>query len=136
MCQLCTIAVVGGLGLSRLLGVSDLVTSLWIGALILSTSFWTINWADKKWPKLQIIKYRLVIILLMYVAILVPLAKTPTISNILVGTAVGSVILLAGIWLDKRQRQKYGKQFFEFQKVIFPVALLIVASLVTYLLTR
>ncbi len=136
MCQLCTIAVVGGLGISRLLGVDDLVTSIWIGALILSTSFWSLNWAQSKWPKLQIAKYRLPIVFAMYMLVLAPLAKAPTISKIIVGTALGSTVLLVGIWLDKKQRLKYGKQFFQYQKVVFPVSLLILTSLVMFLVTK
>jgi len=73
MCPVCTVTVVAGLGLSRLLGIDDLLTSIWIGGFVLSFSFITINWIDKKWPKLSINKYTLPIIILMYLLVLVTL---------------------------------------------------------------
>ena len=48
VCPVCTLAVVGGLEISQRLGVDDTVTSLWIGALIVSMIMWTINWFNKK----------------------------------------------------------------------------------------
>src|SRR3989344_4306223 len=50
VCPVCTVAVVAGLGVSRTLGIDDVVTSIWIGGLILSMAFWTIDWIEKsKW---------------------------------------------------------------------------------------
>src|SRR5512137_837679 len=48
VCPVCTIAVGAGLGISRALGIDDAVTSIWIGGLILSMSFWAIDWMEKK----------------------------------------------------------------------------------------
>ena len=59
MCPLCTVTVVAGLGISRLLGIDDVVSAIWIGALILSLSFVTIAWIAKKWPKLRIENWEL-----------------------------------------------------------------------------
>ena len=36
ICPLCVVAVGAGLGLSRWLGVDDVVSSIWIGALLVS----------------------------------------------------------------------------------------------------
>src|SRR3990172_4136169 len=48
VCPVCTVAVGAGLGISRALGIDDTVTSVWIGGLILSMSFWLIDWLKKK----------------------------------------------------------------------------------------
>ncbi len=66
MCPVCTVTVIAGLGISRLLGIDDAVTSLWIGGFILSFSFITISWIDKKWPGLKVQRYRLSVIALLY----------------------------------------------------------------------
>ena len=71
MCPVCTVTVIAGLGISRFLGIDDAVTSLWIGGFILSFSFITINWIDKKWPRLKVQRFRLPIIALMYLLVII-----------------------------------------------------------------
>jgi len=48
VCPLCTVAVGAGVGLSRWLGIDDVITGLWIGGLIVSLIAWSENWLDKK----------------------------------------------------------------------------------------
>lgn len=48
VCPVCTVAVGAGLGLAEYLGIDDLISGLWIGALIVSISLWTISWLQKK----------------------------------------------------------------------------------------
>jgi len=79
MCPICTVTVIAGLGISRLLGIDDLITSLWIGAFILSFSFVTVDWLKKrKWfasfnssSVKQFISPT--VIVLMYLLVLIPL---------------------------------------------------------------
>jgi len=146
MCPVCAVAVVGGLGISRALGVDDLVVSVWIGGLILSLSFWLINFLKKKKSEFPISRFQFPIILAMYAFVLIPLYYTKTIGiwgntfwgvdKIIFGTAAGSVAFLKGIWIDKLQRKKFGKQFFNFQKVVFPVLALVILSAVFFLITN
>jgi hypothetical protein len=146
MCPVCTVTVIAGLGVSRLLGIDDLITSLWIGGFILSFSFITINWIDKKWSKLSINKYQFPIIALMYLLVLIPLKMNGSIGivlntlwgvdKILLGTIIGSIVFLIGIWADKRVRKVKGKQLFIYQKVVFPVVGLILSSLAFYFLLK
>jgi hypothetical protein len=146
MCPICTVTVVAGLGISRLLGIDDLITSIWIGALILSFSFITIDWIVKKWPKWQKKYVTWPTIILMYLLVLIPLKINHSIGilrntlwgidKIIFGTAVGSIAFLGGIWADKKMRKIYGKQFFKFQKVVFPVLALIIASAVFWLVAK
>lgn len=146
MCPVCTVTVIAGLGISRLLGIDDVITSIWIGAFILSFSFITINWIDKKWPKIIIRKFTFPIVVIMYLLVLVPLKFGGSIGiarntlwgidKILLGTAVGSVAFLVGIWADKYQRSVSKKILFPFQKVVFPVLGLILSSAAFYLITK
>ena len=48
VCPVCTVAVGAGVGLSRWLGVDDLITGTWIGGLLVSMIWWTIDWLNKK----------------------------------------------------------------------------------------
>jgi hypothetical protein len=86
-------------------------------------------------------------ILVMYALVFVPLLFTKTIGitnnslwgidKIVLGTAIGSVMFLVGTWIDKTVRKdRDGKQLFQFQKVVFPVVSLIIASVVFYFLTK
>ncbi len=146
MCPVCTVTVIAGLGISRLLGIDDMVTSIWIGGFILSFSFVTINWIAKKWPKLSIEKYKLPIIILMYLLVLIPLKLNGSIGisrnilwgidKIILGISIGSAAFLTGAWADKKVRKVKGKQLFNFQKVVFPVLALIISSLIFYFVTK
>ena len=157
MCPVCTVTVVAGLWLSRTLGIDDVITSLWIGGFILSFSFITINWLEKsKWQEkiygavckfkcgmteFQALKFW--VIFLMYSLVIIPLFFSHTIGikgntlwgidKILLGIIIGSIVFLVGVWSDKEVRKaRDGKQLFIYQKVAFPVAALIAASLGFY----
>lgn len=146
MCPVCTVTVVAGLGISRLLGIDDIITSIWIGGFILSFSFVTINWIDKKWPRAKINNWKFLFVVLMYLLVLIPLKLNDSIGisgntfwgidKILLGTIIGSVSFLIGVWADKKVRKFKGKQIFNFQKVVFPVLGLIISSLIFYLVTK
>jgi hypothetical protein len=150
VCPVCTIAVGAGLGLSRFLGIDDAVTGTWLGGIIISSSFWLIDWLRRKNFKAlsfyNNFKYKpWLVSFLMYAIVLIPLWTTETIGHpfntilgidkLVFGTAVGSLAFLAGMWLDKKVKRAKGKQLFSFQKVAFPVAALILASLVLFLVT-
>ena len=48
VCPVCTVAVGAGVGVSRVIGIDDTITGIWIGALIVSSALWVISWIDKK----------------------------------------------------------------------------------------
>jgi len=145
MCPVCTVGVVAGLGISRLLGIDDVVSAIWIGAFILSLSFITIDWIAKKWPNLMTNYYALPTFVLMYLIVLIPLKLDGVIGilgnslwgvdKIILGIIIGSLTLFAGGYADKYQRKKFKKIFFNFQKVIFPIVALLVSSVVFYYIT-
>lgn len=150
ICPVCTIAVGAGLGISRWLGIDDAVSGVWVGGIILSSTFWFIDWLEKKnfkslsfYYKFQYKKW--LVTLLMYALVLIPLFTSGIIGHpfntilgidkLLFGTAVGSLAFLMGMYLDKKVRELKGKQLFPYQKVAFPVGALIIASLILFLIT-
>jgi len=163
VCPLCVVAVGAGLGFSRWLGVDDVVSSIWIGALLVSIIWWTLiemkkknlallnNFAKrnyrfsvfnrvKNFPYDAIIismAYYLLTFVPLYYAGIVghPLNKIFGIDKIVFGTAMGTVICLLAHWLNIYLKKKNnGKVFFLYQKVVIPVVILILTSLTFYLL--
>jgi hypothetical protein len=141
ICPVCTIAVGAGLGLSRWLGIDDSVSGIWIGGFLLSSSLWFNNWLSKK--NFFENKFRLPLVLVsMYALVLIPLWTTKVIGHpyntilgidkLVFGTIAGTLTFGFGVVADKMVRKIKGGQLFNFQKVVFPVVLLLIVSIVTY----
>src|SRR3972149_5512429 len=150
VCPVCTIAVGAGLGISRWLGIDDAVSGVWVGGIILSSSFWLIDWLEKKKFKSLSFYYKFqykkwLVVLLMYALVIIPLFSSDVIGHpfnailgidkLVFGTGVGSLAFLAGMYADKKVREVKGKQLFNFQKVAFPLGSLILASIMLFLIT-
>lgn len=142
VCPICTIAVAGGLGISRMLGIDDVITGVWIGGLIISTGMWTADFTKKrKWPiphseLLSIIGYYLLVLVPLYWSDFIGLPGNTLggVDKIILGTAIGSFMFIVGMWLDKYLRKiNDGKVFVYFQKVLLPVSMLTITSVVLYL---
>lgn len=150
VCPVCTVAVGAGLGISRALGIDDAVTSVWIGGLIISISFWTVSWIENKKIKLlkdlknstltlaSIALWAILTIFPLYTLKYIgrPLNALFGVDKIILGTIIGSVMFFAAVFTDKKLRSIYGKQFFNYQKVVFPVIFLLVSSLIMYFVTK
>ncbi|MFH1089162.1 MAG: hypothetical protein V1716_01935 [Candidatus Uhrbacteria bacterium] len=144
-CPVCTVAAAGGVGLARWLGIDDTITGLWVGALLASVTMWTANWLIKKGWKFPGIAW---VCGLFYVLItVVPLYYTGVmghpwnqflgIDKLALGMTIGAVFFLLGGWLYKIVKAKnHNKAHFPFEKVVMPVAPLIVLSAIFYFLTK
>jgi hypothetical protein len=143
VCPVCTVAVCAGVGLSRWLGIDDVISGVWIGGLIVSMIIWTLEWLNKK--KYNFKLRGLAIILFYYLIIIIPLYwkgivghpqnKFLGIDKILFGIGTGTLAFLIGFWLNNLLKKKnQGKAYFPFQKVVLPVGLLIIASLIFHLI--
>ena len=146
VCPICTVAVAGGLGLSRYLGIDDSILGVWAGGLMVSVTLWTLDWLTRKdfgWVKK--IDYKLLTLLTFLFWILttyVPLFELNIIGHpfntilgidkLIFGSILGFFAFLFGVWTDKKVRAVKGKQLFNFQKVVFPVVSLTILSLVLY----
>jgi len=142
VCPVCTVAVGAGLGVSRWLGISDLISATWIGALLASASMWTVNWAAKKGVRFK--WFREIVFASFYVLTIVSLWLSKIIGvpgniiwgadKIIAGIALGTAIFLMAEIYYELTRKKRGKALFPFQKVVVPFGALAVASLIFYLL--
>lgn len=143
VCPLCTVAVGAGLGVSRALGIDDIITGIWIGALILSSSLWMADFIEKKewkvpFPTLlaTLIFYLLVVPPLYWFNFIDPSSQFLGFNKIIFGIILGSFVFLMAIFLDKFLRHKNdGKVFIYYQKVILPIFLLSLTSFIFYLIT-
>ena len=145
VCPICTVAVGAGLGVSRWLGIDDTVTGIWIGGLILSSGLWLADWIGKKGWKvpykeaISVGLFFLFVVPPLYWGKMIGLSGNTLwgLDKVLLGTVVGSIIFLLGVWLDKWLRTTNGdKVHVYYQKVIIPVFLLSIASFVFYIITN
>jgi hypothetical protein len=145
VCPVCTVAIGFGIGFSRYLGIDDTVTGIWAGGFMMSMSFWISNWMNKK--NIKIPFRTLLSILFIYIISIIPLFYTGIVGHVLhtlwgidkliLGIIAGTIIFLISVGMDKFIRIKNnGKVLFYYQKVIIPVTLLIIASIIFYFITK
>jgi len=141
VCPVCTVAVGAGLGLAEWLGIDDAISGLWIGALIVSMSIWTINWLNGKKVRF---KGRKILIFLAYYAMILlplwfkgkighPLHTLCGIDKLLFGIILGSFLFAIAVPLHAYLRKiNGGKSYFKGQKIALPILFLLIASIVLY----
>lgn len=143
VCPVCTVAVGAGLSISRLIGIDDTITGIWIGGLIISSGLWIADWLGKKnWkiPQKETISvslFFLFVILPLYWAKIIGLPGNTLwgIDKILLGTVIGLIVFLIGVLIDKWLRKtNNNKVYIYYQKVIIPVLLLSIVSFIFYLI--
>lgn len=145
ICPICTVAVAGGIGLSRHFGIDDTITALWIGGLAVSLIIWTIDWMERKNFRFKF--YKPVTALFYYFIIIAPLYWTEYIGHpfnkflgmdkIILGTVVGSSLFFSGAMFHFYSKKKNdNKVYFPFQKVVFSISPLIVFSVFFYFITK
>lgn len=141
VCPVCTVAVGAGLGLAEWIGIDDTISGLWIGALVVSMSLWTINWLNKK--NIRFRGRKILIFLAYYLIVILPLwlkgkighpyNKLCGVDKLLLGIVIGSILFAAGVIFHNYLRKKNeNKSYFKGQKIAIPLTLLIVASIVLY----
>lgn len=147
VCPVCTIAVGAGLGLSRFLGIDDTISGLWIGGIIISSSFWFTSWLIKKYSlKIKEVYLQAITSIVTALLVLIPLYISDIVGHpyntilgidkLVFGSILGAGLFLASLWADNKLRAFKGKQLFSYQKVAFPVGFLAIGSLIMYFLTR
>jgi len=144
-CPICTVAVAGGVGLSRWLGIDDTVTGIWIGALTVSMIMWTNNWLKKRGVKVW--GYQAMTTILYYFFIFIPFYKYEIlghklnkfwgIDKLVLGTVVGTFAFWGGTACYSLIKKKNsGKAHFPFQKIVVSLLPVIALSAIFYLITR
>lgn len=147
-CPVCTVAVGAGLEGLRILGVSDVITGLWAGGLMLSLAAWTATYLHDHgvrgwfWYVLNYVTY-FGLLALIYV---LP-AGNPTlrfnattiwgIDQFLLGIIIGAATFwLAGKWYENIKAKNGGHAWFPFQKVVWPVGALAIVTLVFWFIVK
>ena len=150
VCPVCTIAVGAGVGLAEEFGVDDVIIGLWIGGLTVSLIFWTLDWLKRKNIKFSWLEpltaffYFLAVVLPLffiktggYPIIGKELNKLWGVDKMLLGIFLGSLLFIGGAKLYEYLKKKNdGRAYFPFQKVVMPVAPLVLASIIFYFITR
>jgi len=142
MCPVCTIAVGAGVGLCRYLGIDDLISGTWIGGLIVSLIFWTIDWLNKR--EIHFLFRKILVSVFFYFIVITPLYwlgimghpenKFWGIDKLLFGIISGSLaFILSVLFHNFLIKKNQGKVFFYFQKVVIPISFLVILSLIFYL---
>jgi len=145
MCQICTVAIIGGLGLSRWLKVDDTVSGVWIGALLVTIIYYSVRFLENR--KIRFLGRDFLTALVYYAAAILPLYyydiighpanRVWLIDKFLVGIVAGSVIFTLSVILYSWMKKKNGGHaHFPMEKVIIPIVALIIVSGIFYLLTK
>jgi hypothetical protein len=143
VCPVCIVAVGAGVGLSRWLGISDSITGLWLGALLVAMAFWTSTLLRKK--KINLPFQKTLLIVIMFVLTFIPLHASKIIGHpfnrifgidkLFFGSILGAILFVAAVVVDHLIREgNNGKVRFFYQKVIIPVGLITIFSLIFFLI--
>lgn len=145
VCPVCTVAVGAGIGLSRYLGIDDMVTGVWIGGMIMSLTYWTIDYLNRKNIRF---KGRKILTLASYMAVTLgplyyqgiighPYNQICGMDKLLFGMIWGAIGFVAGnIIHGQLKKRNNDKVYFPFQKVVMSIAPLVILSLVLYIVSK
>lgn len=143
ICPVCSVAVGAGVGFTKWLGIDDSITGLWIGALTMSMIMWTINWLDKK--NIKFLFRKILVSIIYYTLVIFPLCKAKFIGagklwgvdKLVLGIIIGSIAFLTtALSYEEMKRRNNGRAYFPLQKVVMPVAVLLILSLIFYFITK
>ncbi|MFH1175320.1 MAG: hypothetical protein V1698_01185 [bacterium] len=141
ICPVCTLAVCCGMGLSRWLGISDTISGLWIGALIISLTAMAVKWLEKKKIDFELRELTAGILFFSFFLLIfqhqnligIPENTIFGIDKLIFGIFFGSIIFILSNLLHLKLKKRNGeKSYFPFQKVAIPIAALLVFSLIFY----
>jgi len=141
-CPVCIVTVGGGMFLADRLGIDDFLVSLWISGLNVAISFWL---ATK--IKNRFFGNPVILSFLMYgltLSYFIFTQQTGSAFNqilgldkIIFGQTLGLFIWFLGIFVDRYSRKlNGGKILFPYQKVVFPVGILILLTILFKLIFK
>jgi amino acid transporter len=141
VCPVCTIAVGAGLGISRYLGIDDIISSLWIGAMTVSSAMWFLSWLDKKGKKTPWISvftyvgFGALVFLTLYALNYIGLASNTIwgIDRIVFGMVLGGIIFALSYKLHLFLKKKNNdKVYFPYQKIVLTLIFLLIVTAILY----
>lgn len=133
-CPVCIVTVGGGMFLADRLGIDDFLVSLWISGLNVAISFWLATKIKNRFLGNPVILSFLMYGLTLGYFIFTQQTGLPSnqilgLDKIIFGQTLGLFIWFLGIFVDRYSRKlNGGKILFPYQKVVFPVGILILLT--------
>jgi len=136
-CPVCTAAVLVGLEGARRMGVDEAIVGVWAGGLFLALIFMVWNIMRSKgvknplWYLLPVVGPVAVLVTMWMLKIGFGVGTLFGVDKFLLGILVGAVVFfIATRWYFRLKKKNGGKSWFPFQKVVWPVSALLIASAV------
>ena len=139
-CPVCIVTVGGGMYLAKKLGIDDFLVSLWISGLNTAISFWAATKIKHRvFGSPIVLSFVMLILTLVYFIFTDQTGgvtnKVIGLDKIIFGQVLGMFVWLLGIFVDRKSRTlNGGKILFPYQKVVFPISILLIFTLLFKLL--
>jgi hypothetical protein len=139
-CPLCVAGAGAGLTLSRLLGIDDSITGVWLAALLGATSFWSETLIKNKElrPKLRPLIYIGIFGLTIWsfykFNLVIRMSQLFGLDKLIFGMIVGGVAFYLIDAIDDYIIKRSGKVFFPYQRIIVTLGGMLILSLGVYIL--
>lgn len=142
-CPLCVAGAATGITLTRLLGVDDSITGIWVGALLGAISFWTYTWIVNKLKRGSVLWLKPALYLAIFASTLwsfykfnlvVRMEKMWGLDKLTFGILVGGVAFYMVEVANSLIMKKNGKSLFPYQRVVFSLGMVALLSIVDYIL--
>lgn len=141
-CPVCTIAIGAALPITRRLGVPDAVAGLWVGAFLAIMGYWIIKFMDRRnvrFPGRNVLVLALSVATIGF-AYLGKVTYSPCnyfgflrVDPLLFGTVLGAILFIVTEKVyDWMKAHNGGHAHFPFEKVVLPVVVLLLASLIMF----
>jgi len=141
-CPVCIVTVGGGMYLAKKLGIDDFLVSLWISGLNTAISFWAATKIKHRvFGNPVILSFLMVALTLSYFIFTDQTGgatnKVLGLDKIIFGQVLGMFIWFLGIFVDRYSRKlNGGKILFPYQKVVFPISILLIFTILFKLLFK
>jgi hypothetical protein len=140
LCPICTVFVGGGLFISEKLGIDDFVAALWMGGLTVSMTLWTIDWLIRKQWNFAFFRsitwFSYILVLVLSLEFIKAFGKGFLfgVDKIILGNIIGAILFfIAALWYQAIKKNNNNKPWFPFQKVVWPVGALAIATAIAEL---
>jgi len=138
-CPVCVVGAVAGVGLGRWIGVDDVITGIWVGALLYAVSMLTAKWIARwRWvPTPEFISAAVWYVITLWPLYGLGMAGAHTLllwglDRLLVGVFLGTAITWIALLLHGYILHIRGTHLFPYQRVTLTLVFLFVFSLLWY----
>lgn len=135
-CPVCIVTVGGGMLIAKKLGVDDLLVSIWISALNTAISFWLASkFKNKILNNPWLLSFLMFGLTIFYFQATNQIGHASNrflgIDKIIFGQSLGLIAMFIGNFIYGFTKYKNnGKTIFPYAKVVFPVALVLITTLI------